>query len=166
MSWECWLCCHHVVELFGCFDKSLKIWSSKLAHDLAAHFTSIVPIVVLVGCNHITIVLIIHFHACILVSTRNTDRNCYLVQLAFCFVVYPCLVLQYMGRAAFLSRNFSAPMNFYASIPGKPLWPLRYSLCYKTCFSFTFTIFMVMYEAFWSCLVLLVFNSFLLNTIL
>ncbi|XP_031272745.1 potassium transporter 3 isoform X2 [Pistacia vera] len=45
------------------------------------------------------------------------------IRLAFCFVVYPCLVLQYMGRAAFLSRNFSAPLNFYASVPDLLFWP-------------------------------------------
>lgn len=41
------------------------------------------------------------------------------MQFAFCCVVYPCLVLQYMGQAAFLSKNFSAlPTSFYDSIPG------------------------------------------------
>ncbi|KAG5384031.1 hypothetical protein IGI04_035501, partial [Brassica rapa subsp. trilocularis] len=40
------------------------------------------------------------------------------VRFAFCCVVYPCLVLQYMGQAAFLSKNFSAlPTSFYSSIP-------------------------------------------------
>ncbi|KAH9775293.1 Potassium transporter 3 [Citrus sinensis] len=38
--------------------------------------------------------------------------------LAFCCIVFPCLVLQYMGQAAFLSKNFSAaPLSFHASIP-------------------------------------------------
>ncbi|KRH41259.1 hypothetical protein GLYMA_08G019600v4 [Glycine max] len=41
------------------------------------------------------------------------------VRAAFCCVIYPCLVLQYMGQAAFLSKNLSAvPISFYASIPG------------------------------------------------
>ncbi|CAI0414736.1 unnamed protein product, partial [Linum tenue] len=35
------------------------------------------------------------------------------------FLIYPCLVLQYMGQAAFLSKNFSAiSLSFYASVPG------------------------------------------------
>ncbi|KAK7339045.1 hypothetical protein VNO77_19688 [Canavalia gladiata] len=38
--------------------------------------------------------------------------------VAFYCVIYPCLVLQYMRRAAFLSKNLSAvPISFYASIP-------------------------------------------------
>lgn len=43
----------------------------------------------------------------------------YYVQLAFGFVVYPCLVVQYMGQAAYLSKNISSiPDSFYKSIPG------------------------------------------------
>lgn len=42
-----------------------------------------------------------------------------LVQLAFAFVIYPCLVVQYMGQAAFLSKNLDSVDNgFYDSIPG------------------------------------------------
>lgn len=42
------------------------------------------------------------------------------MQVAFVGVIYPCLVLQYMGQAAFISKNFSAiPTSFYQSIPGK-----------------------------------------------
>lgn len=49
------------------------------------------------------------------------------MQFAFCCVVYPCLVLQYMGQAAFLSKNFSAlPSSFYSSIPGKHLVNLHF----------------------------------------
>ncbi|GMN31840.1 hypothetical protein TIFTF001_003424 [Ficus carica] len=41
------------------------------------------------------------------------------IRVAFTCVIYPCLILQYMGQAAFLSKNLSAaPMSFYASIPG------------------------------------------------
>jgi len=41
------------------------------------------------------------------------------VQLAFALVIYPCLVVQYMGQAAFLSKNpKSIPNSFYDSIPG------------------------------------------------
>ncbi|XP_047165008.1 potassium transporter 3-like [Vigna umbellata] len=42
------------------------------------------------------------------------------VRVTFCCIIYPCLVLQYMGQAAFLSKNLSAvPISFYASIPGQ-----------------------------------------------
>ena len=41
------------------------------------------------------------------------------MQLAFACVIYPCLVVQYMGQAAFLSKNISSiPNSFYDSIPG------------------------------------------------
>nr|VDD49403.1 unnamed protein product [Brassica oleracea] len=47
------------------------------------------------------------------------------IRFAFCCVVYPCLVLQYMGQAAFLSKNFSAlPTSFYDSIPDPFFWPV------------------------------------------
>ncbi|KAK9113308.1 hypothetical protein Syun_020105 [Stephania yunnanensis] len=47
------------------------------------------------------------------------------IRLAFAFVVYPCLVLQYMGQAAFLSKNPSSiPTSFYDSIPDPLFWPI------------------------------------------
>ncbi|CAI0414741.1 unnamed protein product [Linum tenue] len=47
------------------------------------------------------------------------------IRVAFCFFVYPCLVLQYMGQAAFLSKNFSAiSLSFYASVPDAVFWPV------------------------------------------
>uniref|UniRef100_A0A0E0QCJ1 Potassium transporter n=1 Tax=Oryza rufipogon TaxID=4529 RepID=A0A0E0QCJ1_ORYRU len=40
------------------------------------------------------------------------------IRLAFVGAIYPCLVLQYMGQAAFLSRNMSAVEDsFYQSVP-------------------------------------------------
>ncbi|KAJ1388818.1 Potassium transporter [Sesbania bispinosa] len=47
------------------------------------------------------------------------------IRLAFAFVIYPCLVIQYMGQAAFLSKNFKSIHNsFYDSIPGPVFWPV------------------------------------------
>ncbi|KAA8530044.1 hypothetical protein F0562_004753 [Nyssa sinensis] len=47
------------------------------------------------------------------------------IRLAFAFVVYPCLVVQYMGQAAFLSKNIpSIPNSFYDSIPEIVFWPV------------------------------------------
>ncbi|KAJ1405960.1 Potassium transporter [Sesbania bispinosa] len=47
------------------------------------------------------------------------------VRVAFYCVIYPCLILQYMGQAAFLSKNLSAvPISFYASIPDILFWPI------------------------------------------
>lgn len=41
------------------------------------------------------------------------------MQIAFAFFVYPCLVVQYMGQAAFLSKHHdSIRYSFYDSIPG------------------------------------------------
>ncbi|CAN6718644.1 unnamed protein product [Malus baccata var. baccata] len=37
----------------------------------------------------------------------------------------PCLILQYMGQAAFLLRNLSAvSMSLFASVPTPLLWPV------------------------------------------
>ncbi|XP_031486947.1 potassium transporter 7-like isoform X1 [Nymphaea colorata] len=47
------------------------------------------------------------------------------IRLAFSCVIYPCLVLQYMGQAAFLSKHFSdIPKSFYDSIPEPIFWPI------------------------------------------
>ncbi|XP_006646657.1 probable potassium transporter 2 [Oryza brachyantha] len=47
------------------------------------------------------------------------------VRLAFVTIIYPCLILQYMGQAAFLSRNIvHMPTGFYDSIPGPIFWPV------------------------------------------
>ncbi|XP_015893899.2 potassium transporter 4 isoform X2 [Ziziphus jujuba] len=47
------------------------------------------------------------------------------IRLAFAFVVYPCLVVQYMGQAAFLSKNTgTVAQSFYDSIPGPVFWPV------------------------------------------
>nr|XP_009630337.1 potassium transporter 4-like isoform X1 [Nicotiana tomentosiformis]XP_016514023.1 PREDICTED: potassium transporter 4-like isoform X1 [Nicotiana tabacum]XP_016514029.1 PREDICTED: potassium transporter 4-like isoform X1 [Nicotiana tabacum] len=47
------------------------------------------------------------------------------MRIAFSFLVYPCLVVQYMGQAAFLSKNIaSIPNSFYNSIPDSVYWPV------------------------------------------
>ncbi|KAK4752034.1 hypothetical protein SAY87_020832 [Trapa incisa] len=47
------------------------------------------------------------------------------IRLAFGLAVYPCLVVQYMGQAAFLSKNISSiPNSFYDSIPDSVFWPV------------------------------------------
>ncbi|KAI4339480.1 hypothetical protein MLD38_024422 [Melastoma candidum] len=47
------------------------------------------------------------------------------IRIAFALVIYPCLVIQYMGQAAFLSKNVSSiPHSFYHSIPGPVFWPV------------------------------------------
>ncbi|KAI4350414.1 hypothetical protein L6164_004872 [Bauhinia variegata] len=47
------------------------------------------------------------------------------IRLAFALVIYPCLVVQYMGQAAFLSKNFNSIRNcFYDSIPKPVFWPV------------------------------------------
>uniref|UniRef100_A0ACD5WR70 Uncharacterized protein n=1 Tax=Avena sativa TaxID=4498 RepID=A0ACD5WR70_AVESA len=47
------------------------------------------------------------------------------IRLAFVGVIYPCLVLQYMGQAAFLSKNmFAVHDSFYLSIPRTVFWPM------------------------------------------
>lgn len=47
------------------------------------------------------------------------------IRLAFTFFVYPCLVVQYMGQAAYLSKNLDKiPSSFYDSIPEPVFWPV------------------------------------------
>lgn len=47
------------------------------------------------------------------------------IKLVFACVIYPCLVVQYMGQAAFLSKNISSiEHSFYDSIPDSVYWPV------------------------------------------
>ncbi|KAG2594095.1 probable potassium transporter 2 [Panicum virgatum] len=47
------------------------------------------------------------------------------VRVAFVTVIYPCLILQYMGHAAFLSKNtFHMTTGFYDTIPEPVFWPV------------------------------------------
>ncbi|KAK1281625.1 Potassium transporter 4 [Acorus calamus] len=47
------------------------------------------------------------------------------IRMAFALVIYPCLVVQYMGQAAFLSKNLgSVETSFYDSIPNSLFWPV------------------------------------------
>ncbi|GAB4848606.1 Potassium transporter 4 [Ancistrocladus abbreviatus] len=47
------------------------------------------------------------------------------IRLAFVSTVYPCLIVQYLGQAAFLSKNISQiPNSFYDSVPDAVFWPV------------------------------------------
>lgn len=50
------------------------------------------------------------------------------IKIAFSFVVYPSLVLAYMGQAAYLSKHHSLQssykIGFYVSVPEKIRWPV------------------------------------------
>ncbi|KAA0048557.1 potassium transporter 4 isoform X1 [Cucumis melo var. makuwa] len=47
------------------------------------------------------------------------------IRIAFALLIYPCLVIQYMGQAAFLSKNLDLfPNSFYDSIPDPVFWPI------------------------------------------
>ncbi|KAG7033128.1 Potassium transporter 8 [Cucurbita argyrosperma subsp. argyrosperma] len=50
------------------------------------------------------------------------------IKLAFTFVVYPSLVLAYMGQAAYLSKHHNLDndyrIGFYVSVPEKVRWPV------------------------------------------
>ncbi|KAG6735167.1 hypothetical protein I3842_01G308200 [Carya illinoinensis] len=48
------------------------------------------------------------------------------IQIAFTFLVYPALILAYMGQAAYLSRNHhpSRTISFYVSVPECVRWPV------------------------------------------
>jgi KUP system potassium uptake protein len=54
------------------------------------------------------------------------------IQIAFTGLVYPCLLLAYLGQAAFLFRNLESVGDaFYSSIPRK-LFLLLYFLLFFT----------------------------------
>ncbi|KAH8971191.1 hypothetical protein BDL97_02G129600 [Sphagnum fallax] len=47
------------------------------------------------------------------------------IQIAFTGLVYPCLLLAYIGQAAFVSRNLESVGDaFYSSIPHRLYWPM------------------------------------------
>lgn len=47
------------------------------------------------------------------------------IQIAFSFVVFPCLILAYMGQAAYLMKHpDSSPRIFYDSVPESLFWPV------------------------------------------
>ncbi|KAH9328377.1 hypothetical protein KI387_000485, partial [Taxus chinensis] len=47
------------------------------------------------------------------------------IRIAFAGFVYPCLILSYLGQAAFLSKNLSEiTATFYKSIPEAVYWPV------------------------------------------
>ncbi|XP_044466397.1 potassium transporter 8-like isoform X2 [Mangifera indica] len=50
------------------------------------------------------------------------------IKIAFSFVVYPSLILAYMGQAAYLSKHHTIESNyrigFYVSVPEKIRWPV------------------------------------------
>ncbi|RCV13182.1 hypothetical protein SETIT_2G327100v2 [Setaria italica] len=47
------------------------------------------------------------------------------VQLTFVFLVLPCLLLGYLGQAAFLMENLTKSQQvFFLSIPGQAFWPV------------------------------------------
>nr|ASM90213.1 K+ uptake permease 2 [Sesuvium portulacastrum] len=48
------------------------------------------------------------------------------IQIAFTFLVYPALILAYMGQAAYLSKHHenAAGISFYLSVPEKVKWPV------------------------------------------
>ncbi|XP_071723260.1 potassium transporter 4-like [Rutidosis leptorrhynchoides] len=47
------------------------------------------------------------------------------IRIAFAFVIYPCLVVQYLGQAAFLSKNLGSINNsFFDSVPKAVFWPV------------------------------------------
>ncbi|GAB2275053.1 3-ketoacyl-CoA thiolase with broad chain length specificity, variant 4 [Dionaea muscipula] len=47
------------------------------------------------------------------------------IKIAFSFLVYPCLILAYMGEAAFLSKHHEdLQRSFYKAIPESVFWPV------------------------------------------
>jgi K+ transporter len=69
--------------------------------------------------------LILHEHSyCVFYTIFNAESFGFslLVQLAFTCLVYPALILAYMGQAAYLSKHHdfysSSQVGFYIAVPG------------------------------------------------
>lgn len=70
----------------------------------------------------------LHFPVTLLLR-RKVPNVFFLLQIAFTFLVYPALILAYMGQAAYLSMHHedSYQISFYVSVPGTYLifWYFR-----------------------------------------
>ncbi|TKY50399.1 Potassium transporter 8 [Spatholobus suberectus] len=62
------------------------------------------------------------------VIINGFNKKSFCLQIAFTFLVYPSLILAYMGQAAYLSRHHSLEsdyrIGFYVSVPVKLRWPV------------------------------------------
>lgn len=55
----------------------------------------------------------------------GSDKWHAVVQLSFCAIVYPSVVITYLGQAAYLYQNPDhVPDTFYDSIPDPVYWPM------------------------------------------
>ncbi|CAN1302957.1 Potassium transporter 7 [Linum perenne] len=60
-------------------------------------------------------------------SVRSIQLNSDQLQLTFVFLVLPCLLLGYLGQAAYLMQNhteFMAEQAFFTSVPDGAFWPV------------------------------------------
>lgn len=80
---------------------------------------------------------------CFTLATANSTKvliRAASLQIAFTFVVYPSLILAYMGQAAYLSKHHVIQgdyhIGFYVSVPGKYFAPLFDSLFFSFLFLF------------------------------
>lgn len=72
-------------------------------------------------------------------SERKMLTLCFFLQIAFTFLVYPALILAYMGQAAYLSKhhNSTHQIGFYVSVPGMSLYHLQKFFEDKSVVNFT-----------------------------
>nr|XP_010921760.1 potassium transporter 7 isoform X1 [Elaeis guineensis] len=115
-----WLLCIGVIGLYNVIH-----WNPTIYHSLSPHYIikffrrtgrdgwiSLGGILLCITGTEAMFADLGHF----------TDSS---IKVAFVAVIYPCLVLQYMGQAAFLSKNFSdVSTSFYESIPEPVFWPI------------------------------------------
>ncbi|PHT39637.1 Potassium transporter 4 [Capsicum baccatum] len=114
-----------LITIFGIGLYNIIFWNPKIVHALSPHYIikffretrkhgwiSLGGVLLSVAGTEAMFADLGHFTSC---SMR----------IAFSFLVYPCLVVQYMGQAAFLSKNLaSIPDSFYNSIPDIVYWPV------------------------------------------
>lgn len=97
----------------------------------------------LIQCNSGDIIF--HCFACI--SFVDSHLHLLLLQIAFTALVYPALILAYMGQAAYLSKHHeiktSYMIGFYASVPGTAF------LIYSNCIELNWVQWLIPFDSRW-----------------
>ncbi|WOL11971.1 hypothetical protein Cni_G20735 [Canna indica] len=115
-----WLLCIASVGLYN-----IIYWNPRIVHALSPHY--IIKFFKHTGKDGWISL------GGILLSVTGTEAmfadlghfNAASIRVAFVSFIYPCLALQYMGQAAFLSKNISyIHQSFFESIPQPVFWPI------------------------------------------
>lgn len=114
-----------LISIFGIGLYNIIHWNPKIVNALSPHY--IIKFFSKTGCAGWLSL------GGVLLSITGTEAmfadlghfTAFSIRLAFAVIIYPILVIQYMGQAAYLSKNLtSIPHSFYKSIPEPVFWPV------------------------------------------